>query len=298
MPFSCTTSSQRSGLRPKRECCQASWSATLWPHELVELEMTVLRYPRKENPARRPGLRWKLVDASILVHTSRRCNSLEANVTDSDNFPLSVTRSAKITHPQGLPDPNRGLTVPTDKTLSIVVTKTQARSYVTSMGEVQAPTEAICKPNAPPPVRPETLANRNSSKGADQGMSEAAHTAPVLTPDGRRGRTRTKDLETSRKRIAMYEQFKTELSTVQQWRKKNRRSRSFDFARLKCAHPDLLLWKNITESEQRDLLTDELNPSTYAWNIVRRVFGLSGEISSREVLKKDRAKLRDAERGK
>jgi hypothetical protein len=134
-----------------------------------------------------------------------------------------------------------------------------------------------------------------ASSKASGAIEPALTGVPARSPDGRRRGTRTKDLETSRKRIDMNDRLKTELSTVQQWRKSNRRSRSFDLATLKQAYPDFELWKHLPASEQPELLKDDLKPRVYAWSIVRRVFGLSGEISSREVLKKDRAKIRAAE---
>ena len=111
-------------------------------------------------------------------------------------------------------------------------------------------------------------------------------------PHQKRG-VRTPDIETSRRRVALYDQLSSELAKVQQWRKGNRKSR--DVAALKRDHPNFALWERLTERQQADLLTDEFRPTAYTWSIVRAVFGLSGESTSREVLKKDRRKIRVAE---
>ena len=154
------------------------------------------------------------------------------------------------------------------------------------------------QPAAAPPL-PLPAQSQSAGQPAETAEANRQQSADSPLMQARRGGNRTPDLETSRERVALYEQLKRDLSTVQLWRNKNRRSPAFDLASLKQAYPDLVLWQHLeAPAEQRELLKDTFNTGTYAWNIVRRVFGLSGEITSRAVLKKDRAKIRDAENGK
>jgi hypothetical protein len=62
---------------------------------------------------------------------------------------------------------------------------------------------------------------------------------------------------------------------------------------LKQKHPEFILWKHIDEAELRELADGiAFTPKAYAETLTLRKFG----ITSRETLKKDRKKLRKAQR--
>jgi hypothetical protein len=67
---------------------------------------------------------------------------------------------------------------------------------------------------------------------------------------GQRRGVRKPDLETSQRRVRLYEQLSAELSKVQQWRQKNRRALSL--SALEQEYPDFALWHHLTATQQRD----------------------------------------------
>jgi hypothetical protein len=128
------------------------------------------------------------------------------------------------------------------------------------------------------PVQPRAAAGNVSASG------DAGHAQGRRIPD----------VETSRRRVELYNQLASELSQVQLWRKKNRRALSL--LGLKAAFPNFALWLHIQESQQPGLLKDDIKPRAYAVNLVRAAFGLPCDRTSRAFLKKDRAVIRAAER--
>ncbi|MCX6621795.1 MAG: hypothetical protein NTY38_12115 [Acidobacteria bacterium] len=112
---------------------------------------------------------------------------------------------------------------------------------------------------------------------------------PSRTPDLVRP-LRTPDLATSRERIALVNVLARELATIKQDLK-----RFCTGEDLKQKHPQFVLWKHIDKAELKDL-TDgaAFTPKAYAEYLTLREFG----IISRETLKKDRKKLRQAQKAK
>jgi hypothetical protein len=102
-----------------------------------------------------------------------------------------------------------------------------------------------------------------------------------------RGRGRTPDIETSRERIALYDQFSTELATIYREVKKYT-----TVEKLKTKYPDFKLWEMLSQPEQRDLIAGGFRPKLYAGHLTIRKYGLT----SLSTLKKDRTKLRNAQR--
>lgn len=107
----------------------------------------------------------------------------------------------------------------------------------------------------------------------------------ALAAGGDRPR-RIPDLKTSQERIDLVNRLARELAFIKQELRRHCTAEG-----LKKAHPDFLLWENLTPGEVRELAEGEaFTPKAYAENLVLRKFGLT----SRETLKKDRKKLRGA----
>jgi len=100
-------------------------------------------------------------------------------------------------------------------------------------------------------------------------------------------RDRGPDLETSRTRVDLEDQLQRELATVFQ-----RAERYTTVEKLKQKYPAFKLWTILSGPEQEELLTEPLRPRAYARSLVMRQYGLS----SRETLKRDRQKLRHAQK--
>ncbi len=135
---------------------------------------------------------------------------------------------------------------------------------------------------------------REASSGLTAAATEAAPAknevgaklSPDETPEAE-PRLRKPDLETSRTRLALQQQLRQELATVQHAVKKYT-----TVQKLKTQYPAFRLWKILPESEQHELLEGNFKPRAYADTLVLRQYGLT----SRETLKKDRQKLRDAQK--
>jgi hypothetical protein len=99
---------------------------------------------------------------------------------------------------------------------------------------------------------------------------------------------RTPDLGKSRERLAFLESLATELATIKQDLKGHCTAKS-----LKQSRPRFVVWKYISKQELQEIVDGELFwPRTFAENLTLRKFG----ITSRATLKKDRHKIRRAER--
>jgi hypothetical protein len=101
---------------------------------------------------------------------------------------------------------------------------------------------------------------------------------------------RIPDLQSSRERIDLATALASELATI---KKELGGYRTVE--RLKQKHPEFVLWKHIGDVEVKELVEGApFTPKTYAENLTLRKFG----ITSRETLKKDRRKLRKAQKPK
>ncbi len=101
---------------------------------------------------------------------------------------------------------------------------------------------------------------------------------------------RKPDLETSRNRIAYVNSLATELVTLTQTLHRHTSVKS-----LKKAHPELSLWKVASNQEIQEILEGHaFKPKMYAEHLALRKFG----ITSRETLKKDRQKIKRADRAR
>jgi hypothetical protein len=99
---------------------------------------------------------------------------------------------------------------------------------------------------------------------------------------------RTPDLESSRGRIKLLETLAHELAIIKQ---ETRRHCTVDG--LKQRFSDFILWTVIKDPQIQELVDGEaFMPKAYAENLTLAKYGLT----SRETLKKDRAKLRKAEK--
>ena len=101
-------------------------------------------------------------------------------------------------------------------------------------------------------------------------------------------RRRTPDLQSSRERLELVKVLASELATI-----KHDLKRYCTAETLKNQHPNFALWQHLTEAELKELVDgDSFAPKAYAENLTLRHFGLT----SRETLKKDRKKLREAKK--
>jgi hypothetical protein len=128
-------------------------------------------------------------------------------------------------------------------------------------------------------------------RGLIQKASEIISPGAVARPAANQKRTirgigRGPDLETSRERIALYNQLSRELAAVHREVKKYT-----SVERLKTKYPSYRLWEMLSEPEQRELLGGEFKPRAYAQSLTLRQYGLT----SPSTLKKDRKKLREAQ---
>ena len=113
----------------------------------------------------------------------------------------------------------------------------------------------------------------------------SSNRAAVAPPEEGRRRERGPDIETSRKRIELEGRLTAELATIAQWAKKFTTARE-----LRQRYPDFTLWNQLSDQEQKELLTISFKPKAYARTLVMRKSG----ITSPDTLKKDRQKLRRA----
>jgi hypothetical protein len=144
------------------------------------------------------------------------------------------------------------------------------------------------RPNEPassPPVGiPDPLApalGNTSSETADDANAPSCALDP--TPP-----RRTPDLQSSRNRLDLVNALARELATIKQDLK-----RFCTAEDLKQKHPQFILWEHIDKAELKELADGvAFAPKAYAENLTLRKFG----ITSRETLKKDRKKLRQAQK--
>jgi hypothetical protein len=102
-------------------------------------------------------------------------------------------------------------------------------------------------------------------------------------------RRRTPDLEKSRERLAFLGVAATELATIKQDLKGHCTAKI-----LKNKHPRFVIWEYLSKQELQEIVDGEaFAPRTFAENLTLRKFG----ITSRETLKKDRHKIKRADRG-
>jgi hypothetical protein len=99
---------------------------------------------------------------------------------------------------------------------------------------------------------------------------------------------RTPNLEISRERIALVDQAATELATI-----KRDLAKFCTPVELKEKYPNFTIWNMLFASELKELVDGaQFRPKAYAENLVLRKYGLQ----SRETIKKDRKKIRAADR--
>ena len=114
---------------------------------------------------------------------------------------------------------------------------------------------------------------------------QQSHSRNVQHPVGPR---RTPDLEVSRERLTLVDKLAQELAIV---KREVKRYSTVDV--LKRKHPTFTLWNHIDDSQIKALVDgEEFTPKAYAESLTLTKYGLT----SRETLKKDRRKLRKAER--
>ena len=135
-------------------------------------------------------------------------------------------------------------------------------------------------------------------RGTEAHLSSGAHRERVrgpstaeqtpgeeFRPERPQGRRRGPDLDKIKARTALFNQLRRELATVQE------DMLSFhSLEQLKKRHPQFRLWSVLSEAEQKELLAVEFRPLPYAKTLVLKQYG----VTSKETLKKDRLKLRQA----
>jgi hypothetical protein len=127
---------------------------------------------------------------------------------------------------------------------------------------------------------------RNERSATDTPVAHSPK-PPVLTSPKTTPR-RTPDLQSSRERLDLVTALARELATIKQELVVYCTAEG-----LKQKHPEFILWKHIDEAELRELADGiAFTPKAYAETLTLRKFG----ITSRETLKKDRKKLRKAQR--
>jgi hypothetical protein len=135
----------------------------------------------------------------------------------------------------------------------------------------------------------------NTPPGKGPTQPETQDEIKERRPKSREPRTvnaarRTPDLEVSRERLALVDALARELATIKQ-----ELSGYCTVESLKKKHPAFTLWKHIDDRELKELIDgDAFTPKAYASRLTLRNFG----ITSLQTLKKDRRKLRKADKGK
>jgi hypothetical protein len=119
-------------------------------------------------------------------------------------------------------------------------------------------------------------------------QDEIKERQPRREPEAVRTARRTPDLKSSSERLRIVDALARELATIKQ------ELTGFCTAEgLKQKYPHFVLWNHIEKAELKDLVDgEEFSPRAYAENLTLRKFGLT----SRETLRKDRKKLRKAQR--
>lgn len=134
-------------------------------------------------------------------------------------------------------------------------------------------------------INPATDGQDSEAKSNDRGKGKRAGQGAPKMP------RRSPDLAISRARIELVEVLSRELATVRPELRQGYRQA----AELKQRYPNLALWTELNEQDLKELLNGErFLPKAYAENLVLRKYALT----SRETLKKDRQKLRRADRAK
>jgi hypothetical protein len=199
---------------------------------------------------------------SIVAHPSCRCN-IEVNMTDDDDF-LSVTGSAKTAHlaPPKRPGPWATAAVETE-------TITWKQQRVTDQPQAKTAAKQISE-----------IYTMQLGPGSNaSGLTPKRSTVPRRKPD----------LEVSRKRVELCEKLSQELAKV-----KNRLRGFCTVQDLKRAFPDSVLWQHLSDAQVQELVDgEEFAPKAFAESLTLTHFGLT----SRETLRKDRKKLRRANKG-
>ena len=124
--------------------------------------------------------------------------------------------------------------------------------------------------------------------------AELTRSEPHLSHSDIAGRARTPrrvpDVKLSRERLNVCNRLARELATIKQALKGYVTPEA-----LRKKYPDLALWEHLADTDLTELIGGtEFTPKAYAENLTLRAFG----ITSRETLKKDRQKVRAAERTK
>ena len=135
------------------------------------------------------------------------------------------------------------------------------------------------------PVLPEPVGERAGTDDAEKqprgiiGTEKPIHSVPRRTPD----------VKKSRERLAFFETVATELATIKQ------DLGGYCTAKLlKNKHPGFVVFKHLSKQEVQEIVDGEsFFPRTFAESITLRKFG----ITSSATLKKDRSKVKRAERG-
>jgi hypothetical protein len=127
---------------------------------------------------------------------------------------------------------------------------------------------------------PLAIKTDGDDRGPERARADIDSSSRSITP------RRTPDLQSSIERINLVDALARELATIKQDVKSFRTASD-----LKQRHPDFGLWTHIDAAETKDLANGvAFTPKAYAENLTLRKFG----ITSRETLKKDRRKIRNA----
>jgi hypothetical protein len=113
--------------------------------------------------------------------------------------------------------------------------------------------------------------------------SAVAQSSSFPSEIGGQNRRRTPDIQLSRERLSLLDKLVGELTTVFQ-----QKDKATSVEALKRKYPNFELWKQLSQPEQVELLTEDFIPKAYAKTLVKRKYGLLSD----ETVKNDREKLR------
>jgi hypothetical protein len=141
------------------------------------------------------------------------------------------------------------------------------------------PLELETTPASTQPTIEETSAS--STRAAESIAARRTTSAQERSP-------RVPDLQTSNDRLCFLDKLTRELATI-----KLDLKRYHTADELKRKHPEFVLWEQVSDAELKELVAGiSFTPRAYAENLTLRKFG----ITSRETLKKDRRKIRNAKK--
>jgi hypothetical protein len=147
------------------------------------------------------------------------------------------------------------------------------------MSQMEQAAEGIARP-----LQADVVSTRVSERPDTETPPEAVQEASSLPAPSRR----TPDVESSRKRLSLRDTLARELATL-----KRHLTRHTTAEELKKKYPTFDLWTHLPDADLAELVKGvAFTPKAYAENLTLQAFG----ITSRETLKKDRKKLRRAER--